>query len=452
MRFRNDAFTIMNVRSIAFLFILLTIYSSCEKIRYKEQIDDEAYISGVFKSDLIKAAGELYDKATDSFQSGVFSLVIANDSLNKFQDIICRFNAKYTTKDDSLYPYIQVYYNNPPLTKDCFRVRYKLGEAEQYRYGECKCITNGKTLAFSDPEWNGNYIITITIPIGVTLNVESFYAEYDNSFINKDSYRLMQHGRIFNSPMDCETNWQGWDHVGNYGAIVVPKRTIDGVWVCFHDDVFGDSPRVRVIGESHSLLPAESIQACTYAQTQTLEYVSTNSFDFHDRIPKLETFLEYCAKTGVHPVFSIHPNWDIDQWEELRDLVAKYNMLDKLNIKGGYSQKFIDTIYRVFGSSIESFLIDLALEKQPTNKQINALAEKPWDLARISVGFEYMSNAGGYFNDERLSMIRQNGLVHGLYYHASDVFPLNSEFIKNCIRKGCYEVSVDYFFSNGLNW
>ena len=452
MRLYNVTFIVMSVRTVALFLFILTIYPSCEKMKYSEWIAEEVCTREVLKSDLISAAGKLYDEATDSFHSGVFSLVIVNDSLNIFKDYICRFNAKYTTEDTSLYPYIQVYYNNPPLTKDCFRVRYTLGANNYYRYSECKCITNGKVSAFSSPEWNGNYILKITIPRGVTLYLDSFYAEYDSSFINKDSYRIMQHGRIFNSPMDCETNWQGWSHVGNYGAIVVPKRTADGVWVCFHDDVFGDNPIVRVIGESQPLLPAESIQACTYAQTQTLEYISTNSFGFHDRIPKLETFLEYCAKSGVHPVFSIHPNWDIDQWEELRDLVVKYNMLDKLNIKGGYSQNFIDTIYSVFGSSIESFLIDLALEKQPTVKQINTLAEKSWDLTRISVGFEYMSNTGGYFSDECLSMIRQKGLVHGLYYHASDIFPLSSEFIKSCIQKGCYEASVDYFFSNGLNW
>lgn len=435
-------------------FLLITLFlSSCLGFENPLWHEDLKIVSGGFnKGDLISAAGALYDEATDSFSSGSFAVVVVNDERNATQDLVCRYSAKYTTNNVLEYPYIQVYYNNPPLNSERFRMRYKIGEIGELRYGECKCITNGKTTGFSKSGWSGDYVVKITIPKGVTLSIDSFYAEYDNSFINKDSYRIMQHGRLFNASMDCETNWRGWSHVGNYGAVVVPKRTVDGVWVCFHDDTFGENPVVRVIGKSSASLPAESIQTCTYAQTQTLEYITENSYGFHDKIPRLEEFLEYCVKTDVHPVFSIHPKWTAEQWEEIKALVAKYNLLDKLNIKGGYGTNFIDTIFSVFGSDIESFLIDLALEKQPTSDQIRYLASKNWDKSKITVGFEYMSNSGGYFSDAKIELLRENGLVHGLYYIATDSHPLNTVFIKDCINKGCYELCADYFFSNGLNW
>lgn len=444
----------MRIRHFFLFLIALAILSSCSK-DYWDIIKGKRVIlvtDGFTKDDLISTAGKIYDKASDSFSSGTITLIFDNKSLNKTKDLLCRYSARYTTNNSSVFPYIQVYFNNPPLNKDCYRMRYKIGNEREIRYGECKCITNVKTTSFSNSEWTGDYIVKITIPEGVTLFIDSFMAEYDNSFINKDSFRVMQHGRIFNAPMDCETNWQGWSHVGNYGAIVVPKRTVDGVWVCYHDDKFGDNPNLQVIGRPSAQLPAESIQACTYDQTQTLEYIRENSLGIHDRIPKLETFLEYCVKTGVHPVFSIHPNWTLEQWKEIKALVEKYNLLDKLNIKGGYSPQFINTIYDVFGSELESFVIDMALETQPTSQQISTLTAKDWDMSRIKVGFEYMSNAGGYFSEDSLALIRQNGLVHGLYLIATDSYPLDAEFIKSCINKGCYELCADFFFSNGLNW
>lgn len=434
-------------------FVALTLCSSCHDITVEVQEEECRLVSNqFFKKDLIIAAGALYDTDTDSFSSGTINIKIVDDELNKINDLICRYSASYTTNDSSVYPYIQVYYNNPPLSMPCYRMKYRIGNEGESRYGECKCVTNGKTSGFSNNNWNGDYIVKIVIPDGVTLIVDSFIVEYDNSSIKKDAYRIMQHGSLFGAPMDCETNWQGWSHVGNYGAIVVPKRTTDGVWVCYHDDAFGNKPKVRVIGDPSAALPAASVQACSYNQVLTLEYIDENSFGFHDRIPKLETFLEYCVKTGVHPVFSIHPNWTVEQWLELKALVEKYNLLDKLNIKGGYNAQYIDKIYKLFGSEIESFVMDLALETQPTYEQINTLASKGWDMTKIKVGYEYMSNAGGYFSDENLELMRQKGLVHGLYIHATDSYHLNAEFIRECIQKGCYELCADYFFSNGLNW
>ena len=417
-----------------------------------QEVENNAQRIEITKNCLVSAAGALYDESSDSFGCGTIIVTIADNRLNGIKDLVCRYTAHYTTNNKSVYPYIQVYFNNPPLDIDRYRMRYVIGAEGEPRFGECKCITNGKISGFANSSWNGDYIVKITIPEGVTLHIDSFIAEYDNSFINKDSFHVMQHGRIFNAPMDCETNWQGWSHVGNYGAVVVPKRTIDGIWVCYHDDSFGNNPRVQVIGKPHAELPAESIQTCTYAQIQNLEYISENSFGFHDRIPKLETFFEYCVKTGVHPVFSIHPNWTDEQWIEIKSLVEKYNLTDKLNIKGGYSEDFINIIYNTFGSEIESFLLDLAMEAQPSPKQISVLAAKAWDLSRIKVGFEYMSNAGGYFSDEMLDLLKQNGFVHGLYLYSTDSYPLNAKFIKDCINKGCYELCADYFYSNGLNW
>lgn len=420
-----------------------------------KKVDD--YNGRITKNDLILAAGAIYDNVTDSFRSGSFTVTFTDDIRNKIEDLVCRYSAMYTTRDNLLYPFIQVYYNNPPLNAQFRRIKYKLGDKGIIRYGECKCITNGRTTGFTDLAGNGDYVVRITIPEGVTLFIDSFLAEYDNSITDKDSFKVMQHGSIFNAEMDCETNWQGWSHVNNYGAIVVPKRTTDGVWVCYHDNMFTfDENHVekylQIVGGG--TLPEDfpaSIQACTFAQVQQLEYRAANSFNNHDKIPTLELFLQYCLKMGVHPVFSIHPNWTKSQWREIKDLVGRYALLDKLNIKGTFSESYIDLIYSVFGSEIESFVMDKNMT-QPTYEEIKYLAGKDWDKSRISIGFEYMSSDGSYFSDETLAMMRENGLVHGVAPIWSVNFPADAEFIKSLIAKGCYELTADYFYSNGLNW
>lgn len=448
----------MKKHVIIYLVLLVGFVTSCENsletsindLTIKEGVCDAKV--GITKKELIRAAKSLYDDVTDSFESGSFSIIIEAPELNSINNLVCRYSAKYTTNDSANYPYVQVYYNNPPLNNESNRWRYKIGDEGKFRYNECKCITNGKTKGFSQSAWDGNYIIRLTIPKGVTLYIDSFLAEYDNNCYEKSAFKIMQHGSIFNSEMDCETNWMGWKHVNNYGAIVVPKRTIDGIWVCFHDDEFGSNPVVRVMGAPMDDLPARSIQECTYMETQTLEYKDVNSFDKHDRIPTLELFLQYCEKTGVHPVFSMHPtNWTNDQYSELRELVEKYGLLNKLNIKGGYNNDyygFISKVYNTFGSDIESFLLDFNMT-QPTQSQIEALASYNWDLSKITIGFEYMSFDGSYFSDDILYLMQEKGLAHGVAIIGKN---FNSEFLKGLIAKGCSELTADYFYSNGLNW
>ena len=435
---------------VVWAFILLPLFSFCSKRTLTIDLKDSNVVAS--RTELVASAGSLYDVTTNSFKSGTFTIRITDDVRNKFEDLVCYYSAKYTTTDSALYPYIQVYWNNPPLNVSHRRTRYKFGGEGYYCYGACKCITNGKTTGFLYNSWDGDYCITITIPEGVTLFVDSFLAEYNNGVTLKDAFKVMQHGSIFNSEMNCETNWQGWSHVNNYGAIVVPKRTTDGVWVCYHDDVFGETPDVQVIGDPSAPVPAVSIQECSFAETQKLEYRTVNSFDEHDKIPTLELFLQYCVKTGVHPVFSIHPSLNKTQWQEIRALVEKYNLLSHLNIKGGYfGNWYVDVVYFVFGNDIESFILDVNMV-QPTQEQISYLASKDWDLSKVSVGFEYMTFDGSYFTDDVLSLMRQKGLVHGVSIISSDAFPREAEFIKQLIAKGCYELTADYFYSNGLNW
>lgn len=399
-------------------------------------------ITNLTKEGLIEAAGNLYDSANDKFLSGTISFIIGTDLTH---DLICNYVAKYTSTNNS-YPYIQVYYLAPPFNNVPSRFRYEIGANGYYKYGECRCICPINP-PLTQPVFRDYYVARIVIPEGCELFIQSISSDIINRSTNTNAFRIFNHGSVWGTGFNCKDNWDGWSHIGNYGAVVVPKRTTDGRWVCYHDDSFGSDPDVQVIGDPTAALPAASMQACTFAETQTLEYKAANYFGDHPTIPTLDEFFAKCSQMGVHPMLSIHPGWNESQWQEIKEIAIRYKVLDKLNIKGSFSATVATTIYNVFGNDIESYIPD---HTGATVSDVESLAAIGWDRIKVKVGFEYMATSENqFFSDEVISALRQNNMVTGFFIvGASD-----GHFIKDLIdNKLLWEYTSNFFYSNGLNW
>ena len=407
-------------------------------------------ILDVSKQSFIDANVDGYDSVNDKFTEGTYSVIIANSS-NKtaLSDVIANYVAKYTSSGDA-YPYIQLNYN---YSASNYWWKYPIGGKGFYKFGQCKCIFAG-TQTLNSP-WTDDIKIIITVPAGCELYIKNINAEYADGFVNKNSFKVDQHGTERNTVgADNRTNWDLWPRIGNYGAIVIPKRTTDGRWVCYHDDSFSESNNVQVIGNPSAPLPAASMQACTFAETQTLEYKSTNFYGDHDTIPTLDEFFAKCAQMGVHPALSCHPTssslngWTIDKWNEVKALAQKYRVLDKLTIKCSYNDDAISNFYNVFGNDIEAFIADVS--EDPTEATIEELASIGWDLDKVKVGFEILVG-DAYFSDETIALFDANKLIHGIAPGSGNLYK-EAKFLKSIIDKGCYEITADKFYSNGLNW
>lgn len=413
----------------------------------KEKVEAiESQLGGlnpISKQALIDANPSMYDSANDKFTTGTMSHIIGT-SLTL--DLICSYVAKYTSSNGS-YPYIQVYYGQPPFNTASRRLKYELGGKGFFKFGQCKCICPMKRNT-NQSAYKTDYYINIVIPEGCELYLSNINSELSNGFINKDSFPVFNHGSAWISNFNTRTNWRAWSHIGNYGAVVVPKRTTDGRWVCYHNDSFGADPDVQVIGDPTAALPAASMQECTFAETQTLEYKEANLFGDHDTIPTLDEFFAQCATMGVHPMLSIHPSWTSSQYEEIKALAVKYNVLGRLNIKGSYNSTLAAIIYSVFGDDIESYLPD---KSDATVADVESLASVGFDTSKVKVGFEYLNSSNNpvFFSDEIIAALREHNFVTGLYcsdYH-------DSHYVKELIDyKLLWEYTSNYFYSNGLSW
>lgn len=414
-----------------------------EDIKYIfNDIKDNFKLKHLNKQRIIDAAGNLYDSVNDKFLPGNIVYTIGTDLTH---DLICNYVAKYTSTNNS-YPYIQVYYAAPPFNSNSNRFRYEIGGNGYFKYGESRCICPINP-PLNQSSYHDYYNVVIVIPEGCELFIQSISSDTINRSTNTNAFRIFNHGAVWGTGFNGRENWDGWTHIGNYGAVVVPKRTTDGRWVCYHDDSFGSNPDVQVIGNPTAPLPAASMQACTYAETQTLEYKATNYFGDHPTIPTLDEFFAKCSQMGIHPMLSVHPNWTESQWQEIKEMAIRYNVLDKLNIKGGYSVAYATTIYNVFGNDIESYIPD---KSDATVSDVESLAAIGWDKLKVKVGFEYMATSGNqFFSDEIISALSQNNMVTGFY--TSDTS--DGHFIKELIdNKLLWEYTSDLFYSNGLNW
>mgnify|MGYP002853860318 CR=1 FL=1 len=399
------------------------------------------------KQTFIDANPTGYDETNDKFGEGVYTVQVAGENnVSVLTDVIANYTAKYTSTGDS-YPYIQLYFTNVVTSA----WKYPIGGKGFYKYGQCKCIFPG-----ADGLRYGNSIIKarITVPSGCELYLKNINCEYSNSLVNKDAFKVYQHGTERGGSNCCtRINWDLWTHIGNYGAIVIPKRTVDGRWVCYHDDSFS-TDQLQVIGDESAALPAASMQECTFAETQTLEYKATNIYGEHETIPALEEFFAKCAIMGVHPALSCHPTrnvssgWTYDKWSEVRDMAYKYRVLDRLTIKSGFSVGAAQNFYDIFGDDIEAAIFDVS---SLTTEQIDDLDSVGWDTSKVKVGFEILA-VDSYFSDEIITYLESKNMVHGIAPGSNSSIYYDAKILKDLIDKGCWEITANNFYSNGLNW
>lgn len=396
-----------------------------------KKFEDVALVSedilAINKDSLITAAGSNYDEDEDAF-TGNFSLTVGNQNVNN-SNVIVSCASMFESEDTSV----------PTLRVRCRNITtyisyLDIGKKDEYDIQQWRWpMTISRAL-----------ILEFVIPNGVKLHIDSFSVVVDNS-INRNAFRFFNHGNIYGYDFNTESAWRQAALTGMYGAIVVPKLTSEGLWVCYHDDSkLAVNNNVETI--DGTTLPDKTIMQCTTAEIQNLQYINENVFGTHDRIGTMDEFLRICATTGLHPCFSCHPTWTVAEWTTLKNLVQKYNLLDKLTIKHGASASEAAEIHQVFGDSIEMYLWNVT----PTASDITAMQSVNWDLSKVKVGFEPTFNDSydnGGLSDEIIEAIHAAGYVFGFYGRGTSVAR-----IRLAISKGCYEWAINNFYSNGLNW
>ena len=405
-----------------------------------ERLDNSKGSTYDFDTDFIVdkfATDKENNEFTDSF---IFS--ISGDSHAHKNMIVAAYAMFVNDVDDSV-PTIQfkyLYGNTVVHTSTA----YTIGKKDEY------CKKEWRVPAFMD---NCSIQVVVTIPSNVTLYISEFTNYYSDT-INRNTvgYRMNAHLSFYGF-----NTLNAWDESAKLGypcAIVVPKITYDGVWVCFHDDSLSNQ---LIDADGHT--PADNhpgetltISSLTYSELQTYTY-KENKFGEYLKVAKLEDFFMVCAKTGMHPMFSWHPVSSAEEMQDIKTMAKKFGLLPYLNIKmafsGGSSVSALDRAYSVFGSEIESYTGDVNVDTD-ISTIITALdtTDAAQNKDKVRVGLELFNSRLG--NDtSKVQAILDAGYFAAIAWMTADP---TGEQLEYWIRNGVTEFTEYDMFSYGLNW
>ncbi len=328
----------------------------------------------------------------------------------------------------------------------CYTMPYIIGAKDNYSTKEWRpynlLIHQEKT------------IVEVKIPSGTTLMVDEFTNYYSN---RKERGTFPQfHFRSGNGLNQGLTAWEEAAKLGYEYIIVIPKRTADGKWVIFHDD-----GNINGMYREDGTSVSGSSPIGNYTYEELLQYDIANGLPWSgNKLPLLEDFFAMCAKRGIHPCFSVHPNFSTQEWEEVRELSDKWGVTKHLNIKAGFMRPVIANCYSVFGDNVESYMTDMNTAQGQTERNTNPSVvvneTLGWsvniDKTKVRVGIEYFP---AYATSTWISAAVEAGLSVGVVTSnpAADGTDGNTAAdILNWIGMGVSSFTDLINPSVGLNW
>ena len=412
---------------------------------------DNLYLNQDFNTEYI-VTNFATDAENNEFSN---SFTFTNQSNGKVnENMIISAEAKYINDADDAAPTIQIEYLSGTSTIYTSPA-YTIGRKNEYEQKEWRMppFTKGYSM-----------VVTVTIPANVTLYIKEMSNRYSD-VVNRPAvgFRMNAHIRQYN--FNTLKGFTLSAKVGYPCAVVVPKRTSDGVWCCFHDDdnitglTYPNGQMVcakttsegstiytqydsegNVIG--NSAIPVSSI---SWSDLSTYIYSSGS------HVASLEDFFSVCAKTGMHPMFSWHPLPNAEQMEEVKNLVIKFGLLPYLNIKfsfssgGSSSISAMNRAYSVFGSDIESYAGDVNTNNSITDI-ISDLGATDIDKTKVRLGIEFFNSK---VTEEKVQALLAAGYFAAIAWMTEDP---TGEMMDYWIRNGVTEFTEYRNYSNGLNW
>lgn len=332
--------------------------------------------------------------------------------------------AKYTAENDS-FPTLQIKCGSYQS------IFYKIGEKDNYTYQQWRIPPIIGSIR--------NATISINVPDGVVLNVSDFSIQ-NESVIAHDStgLRLDSHlGMQSYAGQNTEKSFLTAALCGYKACITNPILTSDGVFVCYHND----NAVLNVIGNTEKVsLTAEQVHSMTYNELVSTYEVSNDYFK--EKIPTVESFFKICAKTGMKPVFSVHPAVTEEQWLQMKTLLMKYGLLGSLRIKSNIFSS-LATAYSVLGEDIEGYMVYLS--PSPNISSVCSSFDNAVPAGDIMRIVEFERN--GFAQSDVDYAIAQDFLCS-----VWNVYGLTGEEYKEYMAMGISGFTDDYNCCSGLNW
>lgn len=293
-------------------------------------------------------------------------------------------------------------------------------------------------------------ILQIIIPEGCTVYIKAANGSSDNHIDrNAGAIRFDGHVRIPTMPNSSLASMEMAAMAGFEAFIDIPKRLSDGVWVFYHDDslVYNNTFIRQADG---STLPS-SYNGTLWSSISSEEAFSWDwGISFGDAYagikPKtMQEAFELCAKTGMKPMFSLHPMPTVSELEEIKDLAKKYNVLHMLGFV--CNATYMPRVWSVFGSDIDTYLVIVSAGKRSIddiNAAISSLDAMTGCTARRVVELFASTVYNAYFGDspyDPYRAIKDAGYISALCCQNGATKPVSGS-------TGVYEwaADVEYWF------
>lgn len=361
--------------------------------------------------------------------------------------IMVKMQSMYSTTDDSDIPYVTFESRAVSGGRLYFSHKYEIDSDVEYKQQEWR-IPNNFITDFVN--------IIITVPEGSTLAVKSFdckyvpYVEVGNPKILFHAHRGLEKfwpSETYNSVLAAA-------EMGFKSCIVIPKFTSDGVAVCFHNDGGASSPLKAYLknpdGSEVEELQDTSVKISDFTYAELMQWsmgvVKANAYA-DEKILKMDDFLAICAKTGMRPIFSIHPTLTADQWSALKVLVDKYGLANQLSVKDGDTITWTRVINAFGDGNVYSIICLSSTAIDAVSKISSWRTSASAPNTRVDVEWMHFDPT-----DNTYVTRTQEALAAGHIVSAVLDQDNTGNYIKACIENGITEFTNERHCSMGLNW
>lgn len=310
---------------------------------------------------------------------------------------------------------------------------YSIGKS-----GEIKCQSwRIPPMMFADMKLK----INVTIPDKTVLKVRSISAEHSSEVKRYDcGMRHNAHLGFFSmAPANTMPAYELAAQCGFPACIVNPKRTKDGVFVCLHDDTINGTAR-----DENGQPPKEElfVSDMTYEEVSKWDFGISKSIVYKGtKIPLLDDFFTLCEKTGMYPMFSVHPDFTDEQWLEIKEMLIKHGLLNKLSVKSD-ELDVLEHLHKIFKDEIDEYIWYVEGWNESYIDKILSLGIDP-KKQKLVLELRFHT-----YTKEMAQKIRDKGMIASSW----DVLKADSEKYRELISYGVTEFTEDVHCSMGLNW
>lgn len=286
--------------------------------------------------------------------------------------------------------------------------------------------------------------IVVSVPSGTSLIIKDFATTYEYGIPSYGGVRLDAHlGFQSFAPENSMPAYEYAAICGYPGCIVNPIASADGVLMCYHQD----AKRLSLDGGITTVALSDTdFKKKTYQQLLEYDVVTNSTMGSlfpSAKIPKLEDFFALCARTGMRPMFSTHPALTEAEWREVKMLLVKYGILDRMTVKA-FDVDILRSAFAVLGNDIDAYIYDVAVSDTSASvSKMNALKS---DGCTTRMGIE---------NDKtNVSQSNVKTIIDGGYFASVwNIFrSLTASQYKEMMLWGVTEFTDDNNCCNGLNW